>query len=118
MSSFCCHSHRDLIVASLRLILFLNEELLTLACSADAGLVRVATLGLFGSCCRRCRMFLKTLRLHHRVDSGVCLIIEVIGWDHDWAIIAHDAFGLALLLSMSQGHATRQDAHAVTQFFC
>ena len=63
-------------------------------------------------------MFLKTLRLHHRVDSGVCLIIEVIGWDHDWAIIAHDAFGLALLLSMSQGHATRQDAHAVTQFFC
>tara|TARA_B110000285_G_C15021747_1_gene561942 strand:- start:231 stop:548 length:318 start_codon:yes stop_codon:yes gene_type:complete len=105
-------------VASLRLILLLNEELLTLARPADAGLVRVATLGLFGSCCRLRGMFLQALRLHHRVDSGVCLIIEVIVGDHDWAIIAHDAFGLALLLSMSQGHAARQDAHAVTQFFC
>jgi hypothetical protein len=107
-----------LIVASLRLILFLNEELLTLTRPADAGLVRVAALGLFGSCCRRWRLFLQTLRLHHRVDSGVCLIIEVIVWDHDWAIIAHDAFGLALFLRMSQGHATRQDAHAVAQFLC
>jgi len=104
-------------VASLRLILFLNEELLSLARPTDAGLVRVATLGLFGSCCHRRRMFLQALRLHHRVDSGVGLIIEVIVWDHDWAIIAHDAFGLALFLSMSQGHATRQDAHAVTQLF-
>ena len=105
-------------MASLHLILFLNEELLTLARPTNAGLVRVATLGLFGSWCRRRGMFLQALRLHHRIDSGVCLIIEVIVWDHDWAIIAHDAFGLALFLRMSQGHATSQDAHTVTQFLC
>lgn len=104
-------------MASLSLILFLNEELLTLARPTDAGLVRVTTIAFFGSCCLLCGMLLYALRLHHRVDSGVCLIIEVIVWDHDWAIIAHDAFGLALFLSMGQGHATSQDAHTVTQLF-
>ena len=77
MGAFSGRAYRHLDLAHLRLILLLDEELLALACSANARLVHMVA-ALLGLRAPRCLIFTQTLGFHHRLDSRILSFVEII----------------------------------------